>query len=76
MKRWKAYFLAGLATSEMNPADDQVSLAVATFDLGVQRLELHAGWNSLGRLDGDYWGWHPWAGNWKLALLDFLAGRE
>lgn len=73
---WERYYFNSLDHKRTNPSDDQLPLAVAIGDLGLPFNELAAGWNSMGRRDGAYFGWHPWAGNWKIDMVILLNGGE
>ncbi|MCB9232389.1 MAG: class I SAM-dependent methyltransferase [Bacteroidia bacterium] len=63
---WERYYFRSLEQMDTNVADDQIPLTVALHDLGVNCRELPAAWNSLGKSDGPWFGWHAWAGNWKI----------
>ena len=66
---WRRLYLSGLKSEFVNPADDQVPLAVAMYHSREVTIELPNVYNSLGQHDGDYIGWHVWNGRWKNEIL-------
>jgi hypothetical protein len=73
---WEEYYLKTVGNEYANLLDDQLPLAVAMYDEGLEFNELPAGWNSLGRWDGEYFAWHPWAGKWKTDLVVLFGGGQ
>lgn len=73
---WERYYFQSLNHPHTNVADDQVPLAVAIHDLGIDFTALDAAWNSLGKRNGNYLAFHAWAGRWKIDFRALLAGHE
>lgn len=73
---WMAYYLKGIESPYVNPADDQLPLAAAIQATGIQVVKLPGYWNSLGKSSGDYVAYHVWAGFWKNALWRCMEGKS
>lgn len=74
--QWADFYLKTVENQYANLFDDQLPLAVAMHDAGLDFKVLPSGWNSLGRWDGDYFAWHPWAGKWKTDLVVLFSGGD
>ncbi len=64
--RWRSYYSKGLDLENINPADDQVPLAVAMQQ--VRTIDLDPTFNSLGRSNGSFAAYHIWDKNWQQEL--------
>ena len=76
VKTWQRLYLRGLEYQEINPEDDQVSLAHAIKCENVKRVDLNKKFNSLGHLSGNYICFHAWAGQWREQLRAVICGKK
>lgn len=74
VKGWESGYVKGLQNPMINPADDQVPLAVSMHRNGALAFCLPDALNSKGALVGSYALYHAWGGKWLDELKVCFRG--
>ena len=76
IEEWKKLYLKGIELPWVNPADDQVPLAIAMQTVDCYKVKLDPAWNSFGKKTGNFIGFHVWAGYWKDDLYKLITNGQ
>lgn len=75
-KQWQNYYIKGLDNKWVNPKDDQVPLAIAAQQSGIDTNPLPEKFNSKGAIYGQYSMYHAWLGRWKWDLIKIACQQS